>query len=138
VRTTSIETALLLSSLFLTVASSDPIAAGSRYVLIALLAVAMGAQNATARRLAVPDLTTTVLTLTITGISADSRVVHGPASRVGRRGLAVAAMFVGALVGSILVLRRCPHERSHGDSNSPPRSTPVWDTDRAVFVSVSA
>jgi len=28
----------------------------------------MGLQNATARRLAVPDLTTTVLTLTLTGI----------------------------------------------------------------------
>ena len=42
-------------------------------ILIALLGAAMGLQNATARTLAVPDLTTTVLTLTITGISADSR-----------------------------------------------------------------
>ena len=45
---------------------------GSRYALIALLALAMGVQNATARRLAVADLTTTVLTLTLTGIAADS------------------------------------------------------------------
>src|SRR5581483_5406871 len=41
--------------------------AGSRYLLIAVLALAMGVQNATARRLAVADLTTTVLTLTLTG-----------------------------------------------------------------------
>ena len=40
---------------------------GYRYTLITLLAVGLGLQNATARRLAVPDLTTTVLTLTITG-----------------------------------------------------------------------
>ncbi len=40
-----------------------------------VLATSMGAQNSTARRLAVPDLTTTVLTLTITGIAADSALV---------------------------------------------------------------
>ncbi|MFG2895174.1 hypothetical protein [Streptomyces sp. NPDC048248] len=34
----------------------------SRYVLIVLLGLAMAAQNAAARRLAVPDLKTTVLT----------------------------------------------------------------------------
>ena len=39
----------------------------------ALLALAMGIQNAVARRLAVPDLTTTVLTMTLTGIAADVR-----------------------------------------------------------------
>jgi hypothetical protein len=36
----------------------------------ALLAIAMGVQNAVARRLAVPDLTTTVLTMTLTGLLA--------------------------------------------------------------------
>jgi len=40
--------------------------------LVGMLAVAMGAQNAVARRLAVPDLTTTVLTLTVTGLVADA------------------------------------------------------------------
>jgi len=48
-----------------------------------VLATSMGAQNATARRLAVPDLTTTVLTLTITGIAADSALVGAvPGERV--------------------------------------------------------
>jgi uncharacterized membrane protein YoaK (UPF0700 family) len=76
-----------------------------QYALIVLLALAMGLQNATARRLAVPDLTTTVLTLTLTGIAADSKLAGGNAPNVGRRLLAVAAMFVGALVGAVLVFQ---------------------------------
>src|SRR5450631_2383241 len=64
----------------------------------------MGLQNATARKLAVPDLTTTVLTLTIVGIAANSRLVGGSRSKAGRRLLAVATMLVGALVGSLLIL----------------------------------
>ena len=63
----------------------------------------MGLQNATARKLAVPDLTTTVLTLTIVGVSADSHLAGGSGSRAGRRLIAVAAMLVGALVGSLLI-----------------------------------
>jgi uncharacterized membrane protein YoaK (UPF0700 family) len=76
-----------------------------RYILLVLLGAAMGIQNAMARRLAVPDLTTTVLTLTITGIAADSNAAGGGGSKMGRRGLAVAAMFVGALVGATLLER---------------------------------
>lgn len=73
------------------------------YSLIVLLGIAMGLQNATARKLAVPDLTTTVLTLTITGIAADSRIVGGSGSKAGRRLLSVLAMFLGALVGALLI-----------------------------------
>ena len=43
----------------------------ARYAMTVLLAFAMGGQNATARKLAVPDMTTTVLTLTLTGLAAD-------------------------------------------------------------------
>jgi uncharacterized membrane protein YoaK (UPF0700 family) len=70
-----------------------------------LLAIAMGIQNATARRLAVPDLTTTVLTLTLTGIASDSRLAGGEGSRIGRRLLSVLAMLIGALVGALLLLK---------------------------------
>ncbi|MFD3455397.1 YoaK family protein [Streptomyces sp. NPDC058691] len=72
----------------------------SRYVPIVLLALGMGLQNAVVRKLAVPDLTTTVLTLTLTGLAADRR---GPAT--ARRVLSVAAMFAGALVGGLLQIR---------------------------------
>ena len=82
----------------------DPIEHGRRYVVIALLAVAMGIQNATARRLAVPELTTTVLTMTLTGIAADSTLAGGEGSRLGRRLLAVGAMLTGAAFGALLVL----------------------------------
>lgn len=75
------------------------------YVLITLTAAAMGSRNSTARRLKVPDLTTTVLTLTITGMAADSRLAGGTGADFGRRARAVAAMFVGAAVGAYLVRR---------------------------------
>ena len=72
-------------------------------LIIALLAFAMGVRNATVRRLKVADLTTTVLTLTLTGIAADSRLAGGEGSEGWRRGSAVAAMLVGAVVGALLV-----------------------------------
>ena len=75
-----------------------------QYGLIVLLALAMGLQNAAARFLAVPDLTTTVLTLTLTGLAADSTPAGGSNPRVGRRLLATSAMFLGAAVGAFLVL----------------------------------
>jgi len=65
----------------------------------------MGMQNAVARKLAVPDLTTTVLTLTITGIVADGTLAGGGGSKAGRRLLSVLALFVGGLVGALLILR---------------------------------
>src|SRR5246500_5727833 len=55
------------------------------FVLIALTALAMGTRNAAVRKLAIPDLTTTVLTLTITGIGADSSFANGTNPRLLRR-----------------------------------------------------
>ncbi|MEU8920594.1 YoaK family protein [Kitasatospora sp. NPDC048545] len=72
--------------------TADPV----RYTLIGLLGFAMGGQNAVVRALKVPDLTTTVLTMTITALAAD---------RTGLRRLASAGwMFAGALLGALLVL----------------------------------
>jgi len=65
----------------------------------------MGIQNAAARRLAVADLTTTVLTMTLTGIAADGALAGGRGSKFGRRALSVAAMLLGALIGGLLVLK---------------------------------
>ena len=76
----------------------------ARYLLIVLLAFAMGLQNATARSLAIPDLTTTVLTLTLTGLAADSKPAGGTNPRMGRRLLATGAMLFGAAIGAFLVL----------------------------------
>ena len=75
-----------------------------RQTLIVVLALAMGAQNTAARKLAVPDLTTTVLTLTITGVAADGPLAGATGARVARRLISVAAMLLGALAGALLVL----------------------------------
>jgi uncharacterized membrane protein YoaK (UPF0700 family) len=95
---------LLGVSVAVAAASGVPVAGAYRYVLIVVLGISMGIQNATARKLAVPDLTTTVLTLTITGVAADSAIAGGAGSAAGRRIVAVIAMFVGALAGAALVL----------------------------------
>jgi hypothetical protein len=51
----------------------------------------------------VPDLTTTVLTLTITGIAADSSLAGGDNPRVGYRLGAIFLMLVGAASGAVLL-----------------------------------
>jgi uncharacterized membrane protein YoaK (UPF0700 family) len=73
------------------------------FVLIALTALAMGTRNAAVRRLAIPDLTTTVLTLTITGIGADSSLANGNNPRLARRVASVVAMFLGAALGAVII-----------------------------------
>jgi uncharacterized membrane protein YoaK (UPF0700 family) len=70
-----------------------------RLVLVGLLAVAMGIQNAVVRRLAVPDMATTVLTMTVTGLFADSV----PRQVRLRRIAGLAAMLAGAVLGGILL-----------------------------------
>jgi len=96
--------ALVGAALTVSMASLDLNGETVRYALIILLALAMGLQNAVARRLAVPDLTTTVLTLTLTGIAADSTLAGGSNPHPGRRIVATATMLLGAAVGALLVL----------------------------------
>jgi uncharacterized membrane protein YoaK (UPF0700 family) len=91
--------AALVVSLF----AARPVPAASRYPLIVLLALGTGVQNATARRMAVADATTTVLTQTITGLAADSRLAGGSYPHQWRRVASVTTMFAGALVGGLLV-----------------------------------
>ncbi|HEY7260066.1 MAG TPA: YoaK family protein [Trebonia sp.] len=83
--------------------------------LAAVLALAMGIQNAVARKLAVPDMTTTVLTMTLTGLGADLRTVirggegHAAAkATLARRLLSIATMLAGALSGAALTLYTSP------------------------------
>lgn len=85
--------------------------------LAAVLATALGIQNAVARKLAVPDMTTTVLTMTLTGLGADLRaVLRGGGGGAGdparaaldRRLLSIATMLAGALSGAALTLYTSP------------------------------
>jgi uncharacterized membrane protein YoaK (UPF0700 family) len=96
------ELAFVAAALAVTAATSSALSAGGRDAVAAVLAVGTGIQNAVARRLAVPDMTTTVLTMTLTGLAADT---HQTLNSVRpRRLLAVLAMLTGAVVGAELVL----------------------------------
>jgi uncharacterized membrane protein YoaK (UPF0700 family) len=76
------------------------------YVLIVLLAPAMGIRSTVIRRLGVPDLSTVVLTMTLTVLASDSPLAGGSGRGSTRRGFAVAAMFAGALTGALLLKTR--------------------------------
>jgi uncharacterized membrane protein YoaK (UPF0700 family) len=75
----------------------------SAYIVIALLAVAMGLRSATVRRIGVADLTTIVLTMTLSALAADSPLAGGSGGGSSRRVAAVAAMLGGALAGALLL-----------------------------------
>jgi uncharacterized membrane protein YoaK (UPF0700 family) len=99
---TGVELTLMLAALVVAAAAGPHPGSGARNGIAALAALAMGAQNAVVRQLKVFDLTTTVLTMTLTGIAADVR--EHDRFAVLRRVLAVAAMLAGATAGALLVL----------------------------------
>jgi uncharacterized membrane protein YoaK (UPF0700 family) len=101
---TAYEVLLLAAAVVLALVAATPIGGTAQYGLIVLLALTMGVQNATARKLGIPDVTTTVLTLTLTGLAADSRLGGGPGAKPARKIASVLMMFVGALAGALLVL----------------------------------
>jgi uncharacterized membrane protein YoaK (UPF0700 family) len=98
-----IETGLVLAAAIVTAATDVRPSSFAADAVIALLALAMGVRNATVRRLGVPDLTTTVLTMTLTGLAADSRVAGGSGQGSVRRISAVLAMLCGAVAGALLL-----------------------------------
>jgi len=105
-------TAAALEAFFVAAASVVALAASTvatgwpRYLTIAILALAMGIRNAVIRRLAIHDMTTTVLTMTLTGLAADSSLAGRGNERAARRAGSVLAMLIGAVVGAVLYLHR--------------------------------
>lgn len=69
---------------------------------VTMLSIGLGVRNAVVRSLGVPDLTTTVLTMSLTGIGAD--IIHGKPLAAARRLLSVAMMLIGAVVGALVYL----------------------------------
>jgi uncharacterized membrane protein YoaK (UPF0700 family) len=94
------EAVILGAVAVLTGTSVLPFTGDGRFVTIAILAAALGVQNSTVRHLGAPDLTTTVLTLTLTGVAADSALASGPGAKPHRRLGSVAAMLAGAAAGA--------------------------------------
>jgi uncharacterized membrane protein YoaK (UPF0700 family) len=106
----SLLTAMCFESLLLLLGVACTVAPGFNassvaYLVIVFTALAMGLRNAVVRKLGVPDLTTTVLTMTLTGLAADSRLAGGKGDRSGRRMLSIAAMCIGATTGALLLGR---------------------------------
>lgn len=99
-----IQACFMGAALVLSIFAGNPVTMGYSLPVILALGVSMGLQNAAVRKLAVPDLTTTVLTQTLTGLFSDSKLVGGVGSKAGRRLLSVLAMFAGALVGVVAIL----------------------------------
>jgi len=102
-----LEIAFLASAMFAAIGyhGSPSPASISAYLITSFTAVAMGMRNAAVRKLGVVDLTTTVLTLTTTGLAADSSLAGGTNPRWQRRLGSILAMFAGAAAGAILVRR---------------------------------
>ncbi|MCC3282176.1 YoaK family protein [Arthrobacter caoxuetaonis] len=64
------------------------------------MATLMGIQAATAKRLKVAEVTTVVVTSTITGLASDSRLAGGDSTFWARRALAIALIMAGAVAGA--------------------------------------
>jgi uncharacterized membrane protein YoaK (UPF0700 family) len=98
-----IETVLLACATVVATAADPHPGTFAADVTIALMAAAMGVRNATVRHLAVPDLTTTVLTMTLTAFAAESKIAGGSGKGSLRRTSAVVAMLAGAVAGALML-----------------------------------
>ena len=98
-----VETALLVCATVVAAAADPHPGTFGADATIALMAAAMGIRNATVRRLAVPDLTTTVLTMTLTALAAESTIAGGSGKGSLRRTSAVVAMLAGAVAGALML-----------------------------------
>ncbi len=100
----TLEAGMLLVATVVAAAGSVRAGAFSGDAVIALLAMGMGARNAAVRSLGVPDLTTTVLTMTLTALAAELPALRSRSRSTGttRRVAAVASMLAGALAGALL------------------------------------
>jgi len=86
----------------LLVVGEDP-SRGEMVTATTTAAFAMGLQAAAARHVAVKDVTTVVVTSTITGLAADSVLGNGTRAHGTRRVLAVAMILLGALAGALML-----------------------------------
>ncbi len=99
IETTCTATTAVIAGTVATIGSGWP-----RFTVIALLASAIGLRNSAVRHMRVPDMSTTVLTSTMTALASGSRLAGGtnPHARLGIT--SVVSLFGGALVGALLVL----------------------------------
>jgi uncharacterized membrane protein YoaK (UPF0700 family) len=79
-----------------------------RLAVIVLLALGIGARNSAVRWLKVPEMTTTVLTTTLTGLASESALAGGMNKDASKGLTSVGSMFLGAIVGAVLTIHFHP------------------------------
>ncbi|WP_243064921.1 YoaK family protein [Humibacter sp. RRB41] len=99
---TSVGIVLLAAAVVLFAAGGHPVQ-GVQWTVTGMLGLGMGAQAATARHIAVKDVTTVVVTSTLAGLAADSVFGAGKGQPWARRAGAVVLIGLGAVVGAAAV-----------------------------------
>lgn len=105
-RMTGLQLVFVVAAIPVAIPLANPEGSLVAVAVAALLAVGMGIQNAAVRRLKVPDIVTTVVTMAVTGIIAEEH--GGGVEALTRRALGVVLLFAGAVVGALLVLHAGP------------------------------
>ena len=98
----SLEVAILVSLAILAGTGVVDYHDNTKLFLIAGLAIAFGIQNSTARQFGIQELTTTVLTTTISGLGFDSRLAGGTGEREKLRFSVVLTLCAGAALGAAM------------------------------------
>jgi uncharacterized membrane protein YoaK (UPF0700 family) len=100
-----VEAALLFVAAAISLKAGGPNSTNAAMLdgVVASMAIAMGFRSAVVRKLGIADLTTTVLTLTIAGLAADSTVAGGSNPHWRRRCAAIVCMLAGATAGAVLL-----------------------------------
>ena len=96
-------TLVMLATAVLLFAIEDDFSRPVGVSITTVLGAAMGIQAATARFIAVKDVTTVVVTSTITGLAADSVLGSGKGGGSARRASAVVLILAGAFAGAALL-----------------------------------
>ncbi len=99
----AVEVVLIAGATLIVATVKIRIGGASGLAVIALLALAMGIRNATMRHVGVVDLTTTVLTGTLTNLATGLPIFGGSGKATARRLLTVLALLMGALTGALLL-----------------------------------
>ena len=98
-----VEWLVLVSAVLIAIATDPAVGNWAGTTLVIMLSFSMGIQNAMVRTYGVPDLATNVMTLTFTGIIADSRPVRGTNKNLYRRVASVGLFFASAALGALLI-----------------------------------
>ena len=99
----AVEWALIVAATGLTWVSKPDAHNLAGHVVVAMLALAMGIQNAMVRVHGVPDLATNVMTVTFTAILADSAPAGGTNPNWRRRVASVGLFTASAALGGLLL-----------------------------------